>query len=330
MPSSFVSKPPGCERSRPNPQRTAAFRDAAQKLQKEQTPFDEPTQQQLAKTAQDAEKMRMANELISQGERLRAAVLQQRELADRMAQFRDRKKLAEDDLQRIATAGERAGIAAAGSRRSEIRAGEDRPRRPKRHFPKCRAGALKVVKAIDEMQVGNDQAQAARSARGGQGEEAFGAAESAAKKLESLLSECLHAQGGGRVGRLGRVLPALQARLAAIAATNGAGPSDPGVGTAGKPRAAALPARRRGCPSSVRTSSPKETATPSARADRPAQGPGIGGTGPERDASRGAETLNPATRPSLALGGRQPARRPLGLPRPGGSLLQTDREGAMK
>ena len=70
-------------------------------LQKEQSPFDEPNRQQLAKTAQDVEKMQLANELISQGERLRSAILQQRELADRMAQFRDRPTLGPEDLQRL-------------------------------------------------------------------------------------------------------------------------------------------------------------------------------------------------------------------------------------
>ena len=63
--------------------------------------FDQPTQQQMERTAQDAEKMRMANELISQGERLRAAIMQQRQLADRLAQFRDRKNLGADDLERM-------------------------------------------------------------------------------------------------------------------------------------------------------------------------------------------------------------------------------------
>ena len=84
-----------------NREQANAFRQSAMNLQKEQSPFDEPNQQQLAKTAQDVEKMQLANDLISQGERLRSVILQQRELADRMAQFRDRPSLGPDDLQRL-------------------------------------------------------------------------------------------------------------------------------------------------------------------------------------------------------------------------------------
>ncbi len=238
--------------------------------------------------------MRLANELISQGERLRAAVLQQRELADRMAQFRDRKKLTDDDLQRIQRLAKDQELL-----RQEVEEAkaelEKTAQAAQRALPKMSSGALKVCKAIDEMQVGSDQARAARSARGGQGEEAFGAAESAAKKLESLLANACTPKGAAESGDLDGCFrlskPGLQQSLQQMAQ----GRQDPGVGTAGKPgqrlrRLADADGRLRSA-SALRRRERR----------RPCERIGTSGAGHRRHRPRTrrlarAETLNPATR----------------------------------
>jgi hypothetical protein len=273
-----------------------AFDDALQKLQKEQAPFDEPTQQQMEKTAQDVEKMRLANELIRQGERLRAAVLQQRELADRMAQFRDQKQLSPDDLQRIQRLAKDQELL-----RQEVEEAktelEKSARAAQKALPKMSAGALKVTQAIDKMQVGGDQAQAARSARGGQGAGAHGAAESAAKKLESLLADSGTSQGAAESGDLDGCFnlskPGLQQSLQQMAQ----GRQMPGMGKQGGQGSGFA-----GSQSRMAVFGPhqlSEGESDATRANGSAQrGPGTGGIGQERDASRSAETLNPATRQS--------------------------------
>ncbi|HUE13944.1 MAG TPA: hypothetical protein VMR25_07265 [Planctomycetaceae bacterium] len=277
-----------------NPQLAGAFREAAQKLQKEQAPFDEPTRQQLVKTAQDVEKMRLANELISQGERLRAAVLQQRELADRMAQFRDRKKLTEDDLQRIQRLAKDQELLREEVEETKAEL-EKTAHAAQKTLPKMSSGALKVSKAIDDMQVGNDQARAARSARGGQGDEASGAAESAAKKLESLLANACTPKGAAESGDLDGCFqlskPGLQQSLQQMAQ----GRQIPGMGKQGNQGGGFAGSQSRMAVFGPHRLSEGESDAVRASGSAP-HGPGVGGSDQERDASRGAETLNPKTR----------------------------------
>jgi hypothetical protein len=278
-----------------NPQTAGAFRDAAQKLQKEQAPFDEPSQQQLEKTAQDVEKLRLANDLISQGERLRAAVLQQRELADRMAQFRDRNKLTEEDLhrsQRLAKDQEllRQEVEEA---RAEL---QKTAQAAQKSLPKMSGGALKVCKAIDELQIGNDQAQAARSARGGEGQTAYEAADSAAKKLESLLSNSCTPKGAAESGDLDGCFslskPGLQQSLGQMSQGRqlpGLGQQQGGQGSgfAGSQARMAIFGPHQlsqGDSDNVRSSGSAN------------HGQGDRGFGQDRDGARRAEALNPAAR----------------------------------
>jgi hypothetical protein len=280
-----------------NQQTASAFREAAQKLQKEQSPFDEPAQQQLEKTAQDAEKMRLANELISQGERLRAAVMQQRQLADRMAQFRDQKKLSADDLQRIQRLAKDQELLQQEVEEAKAEL-EKTAQAARKKLPKMSSGALKVAKAIEQMQVGNDQAQAARSARGGQGGDAFGAAEAAAKKLESLLTESCTPKGAAESGDLdgcfGLPKPGLQQSLQQMAQ----GRQLPGLGQQQGGQGGGFA----GSQTRMSIFGPHQLSEGETEATRTSgsaqQGQGMGGTRPERDASRGAETLNPTTRQS--------------------------------
>jgi hypothetical protein len=277
-----------------NSQTAAAFRDAAQKLQKEQAPFDEPSQQQLAKTAQDVEKLRLANEMISQGERLRAAVLQQRELADKLAQFRDRNKLTEEDLRRSQRLAKEQELLR--QEVEEARADlQKTAQAAQKTLPKMSSGALQVCKAIERLEVGNDQAQAARSARGGEGQIAFGAAESAAKKLESLLSDSCTPKGAAESGDLDGCFslpkPGLQQSLGQLAQ----GRQIPGLGQQQGGQGSGFA----GSQARMAIFGPHRVSEGESEANRSsgsaAQGRGDRGTGQAGDGSRNAEALNPAT-----------------------------------
>jgi hypothetical protein len=56
---------------------------------------------------------------------------------------------------------------------------------------------MKLCKAVGDMQVPQDQTDAAKAARTGSGKESFAKCESAAEKLESLLSGMCNAEGAG-------------------------------------------------------------------------------------------------------------------------------------
>lgn len=275
-------------------QMASAFHDAAQKLKQEQQPFDQPNQERLAKTAQDVEKMRLANELISEGERLRAAVLQQRELADRMGQFRDQKTQTADDHRRIERMAKEQELLR--EELSEAKAAlEKTARGAQKTLPKMSRGALHVCKAVDEMQVGDDQSQAARSARVGRGAEAHGAAESAAKKLESLMTDACTPTGATESGDLDGCFqlskPGLKQSLQQMAQ----GRQMPGMGTLGKQSGGYAGSRARmAVMGPHRLSEGESDAARSGGSAR--QGPGMAGFEHSGDAVRGAETLNPAAR----------------------------------
>jgi len=279
-----------------SPQNAADFKSAAQKLQKEQAPFDQPNQEQMERTAQDVEKMRLANELISQGERLRAAIMQQRQLADRLAQFRDRKNLGADDLERMQRLAKDQELLQ--QEIEEARADlEKTARAAQKALPKMSGGALKMAHAIEQMQVGQDQAQAARSARGGQGDDASGAAESAAKKLESLLSKTPNAKGAAGSGDLDGCFGLPKAGLEQALNQMGQGRQMPGLGPQGQQGSGFA-----GSQTKMSIFGPHrmtEGGSDSTRESGSAQqGTGRGGAGPEREATRSAETLNPSTRQS--------------------------------
>jgi hypothetical protein len=278
-----------------NREQAKAFRQSAMNLQKEQSPFDEPNQQQLEKTAQDVEKMQLANELISQGERLRSVILQQRELADRMAQFRDRPNLGPEDLQRLQRLAKEQELLRQelDEAKSEL---EKTAQKAHKTLPRMSGGALQICKSIDDMQVKKDQDQAARSARGGQGEGAHGAADTAATKLESLLTKSTTSQGAAESGDLDGCFGLSQSGLQQSLQQMAQGRQGLGLGRQGNQGEAGFA----GSQSRMSVFGPHQLAEGESDATRAtgsaAHGPGVGATGPVRDASRAAETLNPATR----------------------------------
>jgi hypothetical protein len=270
---------------------------AAQKMQKEQAPFDQPNQQQMERTAQDVEKMRLANELVSQGERLRAAIMQQRELADRLAQFRDRKNLGADEVERMQRLAKDQELLQQEIEESRADL-EKTARAAQKALPRMSSGALKVAQAIEQMQVGEDQANAARSARDGKGDDASGAAESAAKKLESLLSNMPNAGGAANSGDLDGCFGLPKSGVQQALNQMSQGRQMPGLGQQqGKEGSGFAGSQTR-----MSIFGPHRESAGDSKAARDSgsaqQANGRGGSGAEREATRGAETLNPATRQS--------------------------------
>jgi hypothetical protein len=285
-----------------NSQLAKALAASANKLEKENEPFDQATKKQLAETQQDMEKMRQADNLIAQGERLRAAILQQRDLADRIAQFRERKKLTDDELDRLQRMAKEQELLKqeVDEAKSELRKAADAA---KKSLPNMSSGALELCRKIDEMKVGGDQGQAARSARVGEGSGASQAAESAAKKLESLLSKCCNPQNAMQSGDLDGCFklskPGLQESLRQMAQGRGI----PGLGKQGNQGSGFAGSRTR-----MTIFGPHQLSQGESDASRSSgtanRGRGDRTSGRTRDNSRGAEALDAGARqtPRSAIG----------------------------
>lgn len=165
------------------------FRQALQKFQEEDKPFDEQTRQQLDAAEQDLETYRQADNLMAAAERLRLVISRQRQLADRLAEFQNRESLSADDQARADQfAGEQERLEQ--ELQEVVEQMQQAADEALEKLPQMSADASKLCEAIQQQNIQEDQQSAAQQARQGAGRDAWKGAESAAKKLESLLSDC--------------------------------------------------------------------------------------------------------------------------------------------
>src|SRR5262249_47138072 len=157
------------------------------------------------------------------------------------------------------------------------------------------SGALRVAQAIEQMKVGQDQAQAARSARGGQGDDASSAAESAAKKLESLLNKTPNAKGAAGSGDLDGCFGLPKEGGEQGLNQLGQGRQLPSLGSEGQQGSGFSGSQTRMSIFGPHRVTAGESDSTRDRGSAQ-QGAGRGSAGPEREATRGAETLKPSTR----------------------------------
>jgi hypothetical protein len=143
---------------------------------------------------EDLAKIQQADKMVALVERVGAIAYQQRELAERMAQFRNRetlspveqiraRRMAEDQAQierDLAETLDQMDRQAAQSAKA---------------LPKMSASVKELAQNIRDLKVQPDQQDASRLAQAGQGRYAWQACDSAAGKLESLMKECGGAEG---------------------------------------------------------------------------------------------------------------------------------------
>ena len=163
-------------------------------------PFCAQCQSKRRETRQDLEKYQMADAIIAQAERIRSVVEYQQDLAQRMDQFRHHRRLS-GNQQRLANklAEQQALI------REELINAKQRLRLAAEDaqdvLPGMSGDAFGICDAIDELEIEQDQADAEQQANAGLGRAAYRLAQSAADKLNSLLSNC-ESVGQGGVGEL--------------------------------------------------------------------------------------------------------------------------------
>jgi hypothetical protein len=162
---------------------------AGQKFKESSDPFGEQAMAESGKMIEDLAKLAAAERLLDKVEAVRQAILDQRAMADQMAQFRQKDRLSpQESLQLQDLAEEQQALAerlekarqeldAAGTESQEL-------------LPKMSGQAKEIAKKLEESKARQDQQQASESGRKEEGRQAHESAENAAKKLESLLSEC--------------------------------------------------------------------------------------------------------------------------------------------
>lgn len=163
--------------------------DAQRQFQKTDQPFGKQSMEEGEQTAQDLDKLAAAERLLDRTEAVRQAILDQRAVADQMAQFRQRDQLTpQESLQLQDLADEQQALAERleqARQELERTAGETAER-----LPKMSAQAKEISQKIQESKASEDQRTASGACRRNDGRGAHESAENAARKLESLLSEC--------------------------------------------------------------------------------------------------------------------------------------------
>ncbi len=166
----------------------------------------------LQLTEEEFRKLMKVDALIASGERIVAIAKLQRELADRLGQFRNKEKLS-------ATEQIRARRLAANQRDLARQLAETLERMEKRaadaeaDLPKMAASAREIIKKVKSLGILKDQRDAARLAEVGHGRYAHRAAESAAKKLEGLIEDLRDEEGMPLDGLRGAGLDDLDGQL---------------------------------------------------------------------------------------------------------------------
>ncbi|MEM6551100.1 MAG: hypothetical protein AAF750_03005 [Planctomycetota bacterium] len=152
-------------------------------------PWGDEQEAPLEQVEADLDRLAAAAELSMEAERVRWVVVQQRSLAQRLAVFRKVEKLDTTQQLRAARLAKeqtllREELAAAQARLAELSV-EHAER-----LPRMSGGAARLAERIEALRVLRDQDSASRLAEAGEGRYAAIAAEEAADKLETLLSDC--------------------------------------------------------------------------------------------------------------------------------------------
>ena len=145
---------------------------------------------------QEMNRLRKVDELVQQGERLERITRRQRDLADRLGEFRNRDRMT-NEQQRRADRLAREQERLQQELQDAVQQLEKRAEEVKDEAPKTAEDAKKLVEQIREMQVGDEQGKASGSARKGEGRKAHTAADAAAEKLESLAEKIPDADDAG-------------------------------------------------------------------------------------------------------------------------------------
>lgn len=174
----------------------AYLRKSIDQLQPDQAADDDlaDLQEQAEMTEWQLRQLARADELASLVQSLAAVIQQQRQLAERLGQFRNKEQLSPaEQIRARRLAQEQAQLR---DQLEELIEQMDRQSQESQMLlPNMSASVAEIVEKLREMNVLRDQNDAATLAQAGQGRYAFQAAEDAADKLETLLTQCQNPGG---------------------------------------------------------------------------------------------------------------------------------------
>jgi hypothetical protein len=178
----------------PSSAEASQMAQAMQRFAEQTDPFAQQQVAQRQDTRRDLERAHLANQMIAQAQRIRQVIQGQGELADRMARFRNSEQLSPSEqiaAARMAREQEnlRKELADATTRLEQL------SRQAGQLLPLMCGSADRLTGRIRQLEVENDQSDARRLAAAGEGRYASIAARTAARKLDSLLSDCDQAAG---------------------------------------------------------------------------------------------------------------------------------------
>ena len=154
-----------------------------------QDPFGEEMQQQMELTKDQLKQMEMANRLTGSLDELAAIIEAQRSLEQRLSVFESKEEL---------DAAEQLRARELGAEQEELRKQLEQTKQDMKAaaeeaeelLPKMSASAKEIVQKINDLAVVRDMNDATRLADAGEARTAHTASDSAADKLESLITEC--------------------------------------------------------------------------------------------------------------------------------------------
>lgn len=166
-----------------------ALQKALEQFKNNDQPFDQSNQQQMDDMQSDLNQLAGAEKMLEQVGRMKSIIEQQRQIADRMAEFRDSAKLSDEQKQRLKQLAKQQDLLKE-ELKDAMEKMEEAANESEADFPQGAQSLRDIVQAIKESGALEDQGQAAKSGRQGQGKPAHQSAEEAAKKLEALQCDC--------------------------------------------------------------------------------------------------------------------------------------------
>lgn len=150
--------------------------------------------QNITTAKEDLSKIQQADKMVALVERVGAIAYQQRELAERMSQFRNRETLSPVEQIRARRMAEEQ-VQVERDLAETLDQMDKQAAQSAKALPRMSASVKELAQNIRDLKVQPDQQDASRLAQAGQGRYAWQACDSAATKLESLMKECGGAQG---------------------------------------------------------------------------------------------------------------------------------------
>ena len=177
------------QNSNSQPMSPEEMKEAIEQFMNNDQPFDSESQQERDDMQQDLQNLAGAEKMLEQVNRMSGIVQQQREIADRMSEFKDQEELTEEQQRRLQQLAKQQDLL-----REELKDTMEKMEKAAQEasddLPKASQSLQEIVNQLRESGVLDDQQQASQSGQQGQPKPAHEGAEQAAQKLEAMQCDC--------------------------------------------------------------------------------------------------------------------------------------------